>query len=72
MYNNATNSETKEVVVDVGETGGDVVRWWPAGIVRGPAVQFCGRYDAMYSNLQMPNFNLNMQIHQRYIKVLIL
>ena len=53
MYNNATNSETKEVVVDVGETGGDVVRWWPAGTVRGPSVPFCGRYDAIYTSRKM-------------------
>jgi hypothetical protein len=24
-----------------------VVRWWPAGAVRGPSVPFCGRYDAI-------------------------
>ena len=34
-------------VVDVAETGGDVVRCWPAGPVRGPSVPFCGRYDAI-------------------------
>jgi hypothetical protein len=24
-----------------------VVRWWPAGAVRGPSVPFCSRYDAI-------------------------
>ena len=28
------------------ETDGDVVRWWPAGSVRGPSVSVRGRCDA--------------------------
>jgi hypothetical protein len=49
-------------VVDVGETGSDVVRWWPAGPVRGPSVPFCvpfcGRYDA---------FGTDQWVHGQYV-----
>lgn len=47
VANESTHHEVKVVVSAWrGKTGGYVVRWWPAGAVRGAICYLCGRYDA--------------------------